>query len=75
MTSEEKVEEFERQVLAIRDGQSTSLDCPFCHLHTEFGQVICCEHAADCASAIVNHLESKGALEVLEQVMDKAQRN
>lgn len=74
-TSIEKVEEFERQVLAIRDGQSASIDCPFCGLHTDFGQVICCENAADCADLIVNHLEFKQYAEVAERAMDKAQRN
>jgi hypothetical protein len=73
MNSREKVLEVDAQITAILAGEMpAALTCPFCGVVTEFGvPLLCCEELSDVVLAVVQHLETKKALEVVDRVMNR----
>jgi hypothetical protein len=74
MTAVEKVKEAERQILGVIRGQCNVVQCPFCGLESEAGQVLCCEQMADMVEIVLDTAEAKAMFEHVEQVMDRWQK-
>lgn len=76
MTAREKVLNLEQQVMAIINraadvaGSTQQIICPFCGLATFYGQVLCCNEAAEVIDAVLDHIEFKQGIERVERVMN-----
>lgn len=68
--SRQKVLVLEAQIRAMLEGELTEFHCPFCDLVTGEGQYICCGNAAEVINAVLDHVEFKKTVEIVDQVMD-----
>lgn len=69
--SKEKVLVLEAQIQAMIAGELTEFRCPFCETVTTYGQMLCCDPAAEVITAILDHTEFKSAVELADQIMDR----
>lgn len=75
MTPVEKVQEAERQLVAVISGQSEEVSCPFCGLTSRSPQPLCCDHLAFMADSIMNRQQVGLQLEIAHEAMDRMARS
>ena len=72
MTSREKIMDIERQIRAMEAGELTDFYCPFCKVVTTEGNgILCCNEAAEVINAILDYIEFKQGVELIDQIMDR----
>jgi hypothetical protein len=74
VTSREKVLDAERQIREIVSGDRSDIDCPFCNLRSEGGQMLCCNEMATVTHAVLDHIEHIGRVEAVERMFDRLEQ-
>jgi len=69
--SKDKVLVLEAQIQGMIAGELSEYHCPFCDTVTQIGQMLCCDAAGEVITAIMDHVDFKGAVAFAEEVMDR----
>ena len=72
MTAREKVVAAELRIRACINGEVEGIACPFCGLTSQpSNEILCCDNLADVVNAVLDHVELKQNLELVERVGDR----
>lgn len=73
MTSIEKVQAAEQQVIAVANGRADHIDCPFCgEVNTRQQMLVCCTPLADLIDAVMDRIEAGEAVTQAREIVDRA---
>ena len=76
MTSDEKLVYLEKQVYAVRQGRTNTINCPYCQCQNQADdETPCCQRFIQAMNAVLNRLDLNEQKETIERAMEKASQN
>lgn len=74
MNAREKVIKAEQVIREVLAQVRENIDCPFCGLTTEPGQMLCCDSMGEVSEVVLNHIEAQQRHEVVQRALDRFQK-
>jgi hypothetical protein len=74
MTGDAKIESVERQLAAISDQRTNTINCPYCNRHTLQEQPFCCKTLMKAIRAILEREARQELADAAEKIAENVSR-
>jgi len=75
LTPDEKLKFLHDQIVQVKQGDSSSIFCPYCGVRNRPSEeYLCCKLFAEATSAILDRMDKTDAIEFMQKAADNATR-